>query len=205
LNFGDTSISFSQFVSALYVKQRAAKPNDYIAATINQHFQLQSSGCGGWGKHDMVVRWSRSQAMPTGDPARIDVQVRAAAAAASGHTLEAYKPPPHETKAPKQQQSLGRQEPPLAVLTSLHDGAAAVCDRLGIPRSTCTGFFPEESTAKHASNASAILASTYCPGADGAPGGTFPILQQALYLYLRDYDVLRFPYPQWMFECFGVP
>jgi hypothetical protein len=204
VNFGRESVSFSEFVAALRAKELSAKGGDYMAK-INPHFRLQSSGCGGWGQHHMVVRWSRSHdAMLAGDPARIDSQVRAAAAAASMDARETDSLSVRETKSGPLQQPLARHEPPLPVLTSLHDGAAAVCDRLGIPESTCSAFFPKESTAAHASNASAILALTYCPGADGTSGRTFPILQQALYLFLRDYDDLRFPYPRWMFECFGV-
>jgi hypothetical protein len=205
LNFADKSVSFSQFVATLRAKQLSAKANDYVANT-NEHFRLQSSNCGGWGQHDMVVRWSRSHdAMLTGDSDRIDSQIWAAAAAASVHTLNAHASSPLEMMPRPLRQQLGHKEPPLLpVLTSLHDGTAAICDRLGILGSTCIRFFPKDSTAGHKSNASATLALTYCPGADGTSGHTFPILQQALYLYLRDYDNLRFPYPQWILECFGV-
>jgi hypothetical protein len=183
INFGNQSVEFPEFVSALHV-----------GAHTNPHFQLQSSHCGGWNQHDMVVRWSQYYTMPTADPASIDGQVRAAAAAAAAVDVrETYEPWPQETN-----------ESP-AVLTSPHDGVAAVCDRLGIAKSTCTTFFPETSAAAHATKAGAVLGQTYCPGSDGASAGrTSPILQRALYLYLRDYDALRFPYPQWMFKCFGV-
>jgi len=128
-------------------------------------------------------------------PARMDAHVRAAAAAASANIPGAYKLSPQETKARPMQQSQGRQEPALLVPTSLHDGVAAVCVQLGIPRSTCTAFFPKDSAAKHASKASAMLARTYCPGGDGTPGRIFPVLQESLDLYYRDYEALRFPYP----------
>jgi hypothetical protein len=206
LNFENQAVSFPRFVSALYSRQNAkaalGKKQDYIAEN-DWHFRLQSANCGGWGQHDMVVRWSRSHAVPTYDPARIDAQVRAAAAAASVDMLGAGKSLPGDTKALPPQQSHGRQEPALLVPTSLHDGVAAVCDRLGISRSTCTAFFPEESAAGHASNASAMLARSYCPGGDGMPGRSFPVLQQALFLYYRDYQTLRFPYPHWLSLCFG--
>jgi hypothetical protein len=177
-----------------------------MAEMPNQHFRLQSSDCGGWGRHDMVVRWARDHAVPTYDPARMVVQVHAAAAAASVDTPEAHTSSPRITKVRPLRQARARQEPPLSVVTSLHDGVAAICDRLGIPSSTCTVFFPNESAAVHASNASAMLPRMYCPGGDSSPGLTFPILHQALFLYLRDYDALRFPYPNWMSQCrgFGV-
>jgi hypothetical protein len=182
VNFANQSVSFPEFVSALRV-----------GTYIDPHFQLQSAHCEGWDQHGMVVRWSRSHGMTTADTASIDTQIRAAAAAASVHAPEAYESWPRKTDQP----------PP--VLTSLQEGAGAVCDRLGIPRSTCDVFFPVKSVAEHATKAGAMLAQMYCPGSDGASAGrTFPILQQALYLYLRDYDALRFPYPQWMLQCCGA-
>lgn len=206
LNFQNQSVLFPQFVSALHfrqnVKETLGKAKDYMAEN-DWHFRLQSANCGGWEQHHMVVRWSRTHAVPTYDPARMDAHVRAAAAAASANIPGAYKLSPQETKARPMQQSQGRQEPALLVTTSLHDGVAAVCDQLGIPRSTCTAFFPKDSAAEHASNASAMLARMYCPGGDGTPGRTFPVLQEALDLYYRDYEALRFPYPHWFSQCFG--